>query len=114
MSESPSPNGSNGSRDTQGRFAKGNSGGPGNPYGKAVARWRSLFLQMVTEDDLREIVTMMVQKAKDGDMLAAREVLNRLAGRPPETMAPDRKWIAKRQLKLREQQIEIQEDALWK
>lgn len=35
----PIPNGSNG-RDSQGRFATGNSGGPGNPYARQVAALR--------------------------------------------------------------------------
>ena len=109
--ETPSTNGSNGDRDSQGRFAKGNSGGPGNPYGRSVAKWRELFQEAVTDQDFREIIAAMVQKAKEGDMVAAREVLNRLAGRPAEAMDPERKSMAKRQLELRERQIDIQEEA---
>lgn len=111
LAEAPSPNGLNGDRDSQGRFAKGNSGGPGNPYRRAVARWRSLFDEAVTEEDFRTIVAAMVQKAKEGDMVAAREILNRLAGKPADAMDPERNSIACRQLELRERQIDIQEDA---
>ena len=34
----PSPNGPNGGRDTTGRFALGNEGGPGNPQAGKVAK----------------------------------------------------------------------------
>ena len=82
MIEQPSPNGGNGQRGAHGRFAKGNAGGPGNPYARRVAELRSLILEAVTDDDLREIVKTLVKSAKDGDIAAAREVLNRLVGKP--------------------------------
>lgn len=62
----PSPNGGNGragNRDAGGRFAKGNSGGPGNPYARRVARLRSLMLEAVSDDDLKAIVAALVQQA---------------------------------------------------
>jgi hypothetical protein len=55
MRESPSPDGSNG-RDSCGRFARGNLGGPGNPLAKRTAALRSIMLDAITEDDLREII----------------------------------------------------------
>lgn len=113
MSDVPSPNGLNGERDVQGRFAKGNPGGPGNPYGRVVARWRELFHEAVTEEDFRAIISAMVQKAKEGDMVAAREILNRLAGRPPEALDPERKSITRNQIKLRERQIDLQEESIY-
>src|SRR5205085_4146516 len=42
----PSPNGGNG-HDSQGRFAKGNKGGPGNPFARRVGRLRSLLVNLV-------------------------------------------------------------------
>ena len=87
----PSTNGDNGGgRGPSGRFAKGNRGGPGNPHARRVARLRSILLKTVTEDDLQGIVAMLVQKAKDGDLAAAREVLNRLVGKPDYGPDPDR------------------------
>lgn len=77
----PSPNGANG-RGPDGRFAKGNSGGPGNPYAKRAAKLRSALYEAVTDDDLRAIVAKLVESAKGGDIAAAREVLDRLLGRP--------------------------------
>lgn len=80
----PSPNGSNG------RFSKGNAGGPGNPYARRVARLRGLLLDAVTDDDLKAIVAAMVEKAKGGDLNAAREVLTRTLGKPADAPDPDR------------------------
>ena len=82
----PSPNGRNGN----GKFAKGNAGGPGNPYARRVARLRGLLLDAVSDDDLKAIVSAMVQKAKGGDLNAAREVLTRIIGKPADAPDPDR------------------------
>jgi hypothetical protein len=76
----PSPNG----RDGRGRFTNGNAGGPGNPYARRVGKLRSALLDAVDEDDIRDIAESLVARAKDGDTQAARELLNRLLGRPTE------------------------------
>ena len=77
------PNVGNGSlHDASGRFAPGNPGGPGNPYAKRVAEIRAALMEAVSDDDLRKIVKALVQKGKSGDVMAAREVLDRLVGRP--------------------------------
>lgn len=81
----PSSNGDNG-RDAGGRWAKGNRGGPGNPHARRVARLRAELLRAVSPQDLREIVLSLVAKAKAGDILAAREVLDRLFGRPAQAL----------------------------
>jgi hypothetical protein len=71
----------NGGRDRQGRFAAGNPGGPGNPYVKRAAEIRTAMMDAVSDDDLRAIVRALVKKAKRGDTVAAREVLDRLIGK---------------------------------
>ncbi len=76
-----SANGANGGRDTQGRFAKGNTGGPGNPHAQQVARLRSALLGAVTPKDLNAIVAKLVKMAKTGNVVAAKEVLDRCLGR---------------------------------
>lgn len=85
-SATPSPNGRNGN----GKFAKGNAGGPGNPYARRVARLRGLMLDAVSDEDLKAIVSAMVEKAKGGDLNAAREVLSRIIGKPADAPDPDR------------------------
>ena len=82
----PSPNGSNG-RDASGRFVKGWKGGPGNPHARRVADIRSVLMSAVSDDDLRAIVSTLVEKAKAGDVMAAREVLDRLLGKAKVAVA---------------------------
>lgn len=77
----PSTNGSNG-RDSAGRFATGNAGGPGNPYAQRVGKLRSALLDAVSEDDLRGVVGALVGKAKDGNVAAARILFDRCLGPP--------------------------------
>ena len=83
MTQSPSPNGPNG-RDQGGRFVAGNPGGPGNPYGVHVARLRAAMLAAVSEQDMTAIIARLVQLAKDGDVRAIKELLDRTLGRPVE------------------------------
>lgn len=91
MSERPSPNGGNGAdRDANGRFAKGNRGGPGNPHAKRVAELRSALLRAVGPDDVEGIARAMIESAKGGDVSAAREILNRLIGTPVPADTLDR------------------------
>ena len=89
----PSPNGTNG-RDASGGFVKGWRGGPGNPHARHVAAIRSVLMSAVSDDDLRAILFTLVEKAKAGDVMAAREVLDRLLGKAKisiESEPPDRR-----------------------
>ncbi len=113
MSTAPSPNGGNGVRDTQGRFAKGNPGGPGNPYAKQVARVRSLIVEAVSEEDLRAVIAALVEKAKGGDIVAARELFDRLVGRPATAIAPEQQELEERRLSLQDREVEVKEDRAW-
>jgi len=80
---SPSPNGSNG-RCSNGQFAKGNHGGPGNPFAQRAAELRSAMFDAVTVDDLKGIVTKLVKLAQAGDVTAAKLILDRTIGKPVE------------------------------
>ncbi len=80
MTSQPSTNGDNGGRDTQGRFTKGNPGGPGNPYARRVAALRSALLETVTEAEIRELAGVLLQSAKGGDVSAARLLLGYVIG----------------------------------
>lgn len=79
----PSPNGPSG-RDSTGRFAQGNPGGPGNPYAKRVAALRGAMLEAVTKKDMAAILGKLVELAKSGSVPAAKEVLDRCLGRSLE------------------------------
>ena len=80
--EMPTPlaNGENG-RDVMGRFARGNAGGPGNPYNAQVAKLRAAMMAAVSEQDITQVVAMLIQEAKKGDVAAARELLDRVFGK---------------------------------
>ncbi len=76
----PSTNGGNG-RDTRGRFTKGNQGGPGNPNAQHVAKLRDGFRTACTVADVRAICRKLVALAKNGNLMAVREVLDRTIGK---------------------------------
>ena len=69
------------SRSANGNFAKGNSGGPGNPLAKRTAHIKRVLLDAVTDDDLQAIVKSLIEQAKGGNAKAAELVLNRLIGK---------------------------------
>jgi hypothetical protein len=77
-------------RGPDGRFCKGNPGGPGNPFARAVAALRQEFLKAVTSEDISGIARAMIQKAKEGDVAAAKVVLQYTLGKPAGTVDPDR------------------------
>ena len=79
----PTRNGDNG-RDEHGRFTQGNPGGPGNPLAQRVGKLRTALLNAVTEDDMREIIEALVEKAKAGNIAAARVLFDRTLGKPLE------------------------------
>ena len=72
---------SGGDRDARGRFLPGNPGGPGNPHAKHTADFKAAILQALTPKDMGKIVTKLVTLACDGDVPAAKELLNRVLGK---------------------------------
>jgi hypothetical protein len=95
----PSANGSNG-RDTQGRFASGNRGGPGNPFARKTAALRQAFYEAITEEDMRAIAGELIVQARLGDKAAIKLVLAYVLGKPAAPAAPDT--------------LDVQEWQLWK
>jgi hypothetical protein len=77
-------------RDAGGRFVPGNRGGPGNPFARRVALLRKVVLEVVSDEDLAEIVRVLVALAKKGDVAAARLVMGYTIGKPAATIDPDR------------------------
>jgi hypothetical protein len=105
--EPPSPNGDNGAapggaeappagRDANGRFTKGNRGGPGNPHSRHVAKLRSALVNAVTEEDMVAIARNLVGRAKLGFVAPLKILLQYVLGRPAEAVDPDemdlREW----------------------
>lgn len=76
-------------RDANGRFVKGNAGGPGNPFARRVAQLRAVLMESVTDDDMRDVVRTLVTLAKAGDVAAIKLLFERLLGRVPTAEAED-------------------------
>jgi len=69
-------------RDARGRFAPGNSGGPGRPPAASVHLHRAALVNAVTPDDIRAVARMLVDRALEGDVGAAKLLMERLFGPP--------------------------------
>ena len=78
----PTTNGDKGERGEDGRYLPGNAGGPGNPYARKVAASRRSLINAVTHEDIEEIIHSQVEKAKHGDTVAAKFIVERILGRP--------------------------------
>jgi hypothetical protein len=106
---SPSANGANG-RDQRGRFAKGNPGGPGNPFARRTAHLRRVLSMAVTEEDVEAIAKRLLEQAKAGDVAAARLLLRYAIGQPTEAVDPDtldqQEWTIFRQVPVPAPEVE--------
>lgn len=88
-SPEPQQPGATAERDTRGRFARGNKGGPGNPWARKIAALRQAMLNIVKPEDLQAIIARLVLEAQQGDLAAARLVLHYTVGKPAESVDPD-------------------------
>src|SRR5262245_13738726 len=73
----PSPNGHDGAdrgdgRTARGRFAKGNAGGPGNPFARKTAALRSALINGLTDENMQAVAGKLLEMALAGDLDAAR------------------------------------------
>ena len=109
MESEPSTNCGSG-RKANGQFAKGNPGGPGNPYARHVARLRASLIEAVGDDGLAEIVQGMVTAAKGGDVAAAKLLLSYLLGKPAESVEPDYVEIHEKELRSTERGLDLNEE----
>jgi len=80
----PSTNGHSG-RDESGRFRPGNKLGRGNPFNKRACELRGALMDAVTAGDVSSIIAALVKLAKAGDVVAAREILDRTIGKPVQS-----------------------------
>jgi hypothetical protein len=72
-----------------GRFAKGNRGGPGNPFARKVAKLRSVLLDAVDPDRLKRIVLKLIDMAEAGDIAAMKLLFSYSLGQPDKAVSPD-------------------------
>jgi hypothetical protein len=81
---------SNPARDEQGRFKSGNRGGPGNPFARQVAALRQAILERLTPQDIQDIVSSLINLAKEGNFQAAKLLFAYGIGKPQPAPEPDR------------------------
>jgi hypothetical protein len=84
------PKASPDARQPNGQFARGNKGGPGNPYARHAAAFRDLLIKCVTAEDFVAVAVAVIEKAKAGDVPAARLVFQYTVGKPLSSADPDR------------------------
>jgi hypothetical protein len=73
-----------------GRFSIGNPGGPGNPFGRAIARNRKLVLAYFTEEKVLRLLGKLESMAMEGNVAAHNTLLKLLVGKPVDVVNPDR------------------------
>src|ERR1700733_14604051 len=83
------PMGAGSERDEKGRFTEWNKGGPGNPFARQTAGLRKALCNAVTEEDIAEIARGLIQRAKEGDLAAAKMLLSYTIGKPEAATNPD-------------------------
>ena len=77
-------------RDKLGRFLPDNQGGPGNPFGRKVARNRRLILAAFTDEEVMAFVRKQYEFAMNGNAAAAKLLMQYLVGKPLPAASPDR------------------------
>jgi hypothetical protein len=77
-------------RAADGKFCAGNTFARGNPFGRKLAAMRQAFIEAVTDDDIQAIAAVLIQKAREGDVAAAKLVLQYAIGKPAPVQEPDR------------------------
>jgi hypothetical protein len=86
---SPEPATSPEGRESNGRFAKGNAGGPGNPFARSTAALRATLQRKVTDRDIEEIADRLIADAKNGDKAATKLLFQYVIGKPQPATNPD-------------------------
>ena len=87
--QAASPEAPSKDRDPQGRFAAGNSGGPGNPHARHCARMLEVFRNTVSVEAFANIVRKLIEKAEAGDTSAAKIIVSYVVGKPLSAHHPD-------------------------
>jgi hypothetical protein len=76
-------------RETNGRFAKNNPGGPGNPFARKTAALRAYLIHHVTERDLQDILDILLLNAKGGHLPTIKFLFSYVLGKPKPVVEPD-------------------------
>ncbi len=73
-------------RDGNGKFAKGNPGGPGRPKKERETKFYEVTLTAVSIEDWKVIVKKAVDQAKRGDGVARKWLADYLIGEPEKNV----------------------------
>lgn len=74
-------------RKANGQFASGNaSGRGGGGFAVKALHFKSILMEAVTDEDMREIARVLIDGAKAGDKNLLPEFLNRLMGKPAQAI----------------------------
>src|SRR5262245_10009012 len=76
-------------RNPDGTFAKGNSGGPGNPFARKSAEFRKAFLEGISAEQFSGLVQIVLTRACQGDSACLKILLQYLIGKPAPAVNPD-------------------------
>lgn len=85
----PTGSDSTSGRGADGKFTKGNKGGPGNPYNRQVAAIRRALLNAVTPEEIHYLARSLIDRALEGNLAAAKLLLSYLIGKPGPAVDPD-------------------------
>ena len=77
-------------RGAGGRFARGNAGGPGNPFARQVAARRKALLDAISPEDVAQMAHKLRDQALAGDTAAAKVLLGYVIGKTTAAADPDR------------------------
>jgi hypothetical protein len=76
-------------RATNGCFATGNRGGPGNPFARQTAALRAYLINHVTERDIQDILDILLLNAKGGHLPSIKFLFSYVLGKPKPVVEPD-------------------------
>lgn len=65
-------------------FEKGNPGGPGNPNIRRMAEHQAAVREAISGADLKKVLQKLKELAIDGDVQAAKVLLDRVLGKPKD------------------------------
>jgi hypothetical protein len=97
-------------RNRIGQFDVGTVGGPGNPFGRHVARNRKIFLSAFSDEQVQALVGKLIAMAMEGDLGALKLIFQYLIGKPVPAPNPDR--VNHEEWELRRQQPHMEEVAM--
>src|SRR5262245_41779728 len=76
-------------RELSGLYMKGNPGGPGNPYNRAIAALRRAILDFATPEKMQALAAKVYDMSIGGNLAAAKLFLLYAIGKPAPAPDPD-------------------------